>query len=762
MKHISSAAIAILIITSVFAFSTSAQPLKQDTSFGNVINLSSDTGNTGFYDIASSGSNVYVVWSESVSGSNEIFFKMSKDNGASFGNVINLSKTPGNANYPKMAVSGNNVYVVWQDDSSGNKEIYFSRSTDNGATFGNVINLSNNPGESELPQIAASGNNVYVAWRDNAFRNYEILPRTYEVLFVASNNNGATFSSAANLSNNAGSSIDPRIAASGSNVYVVWQDNTIGNWEIFFRRSTNNGASFDDLVNLSNNPGNSLHPQITASGNNVYIAWLDDNNVFFRTSADNGSNFQDVIILCKSVAETICGDSGSLQVAGSGSNAYAIWSRGIAQKFDIFFSKSMDNGTSFSSALDLSNNIGNSSNARVAVSGNNVYVVWQSEVLGKANIFFRASTDNGVTFDNAVNLNSNAGKSGGPVISATGNNVYVIWVDNTPGNGQAFFRAGIIQIAPVKVSIDSVSNPKPRWDLDMVTVSGTVTNTSGAYTITVYWGDGASIPGIYSTGGKWGPVSHTYDSTHIGTNQIVAKLMDRSLEKASSIPYAVEVEKHATSLTVNTIASVEAGSDITVSGSLVDVDAKKGIGDRTVTFNGTGAEGLELVVTRSDGSFSSGGTSPTSVATNWTVQTHFAGDDLYLASYSPVQSYDTLKHAIKPTKRVQVSNVALLDQDDNKLTEVSAGEQVLVQGSLENKQNQAQSLVYVVQIKNVDGQTVFLSWIKGILQKGQSIKPAIGWIPEASGKYAIEIFVWDSLSNPQALSEVHRVELAVR
>jgi len=463
--------------------------------------------------------------------------------------------------------------------------------------------------------------------------------------------------------------------------------------------------------------------------------------------------------MCKGVAETVCGDSSSLRVAGSGNNAYAIWSRGTAQKFDVFFSRSTDNGTSFSSALDLSN-AGNSSNARVAVSGNNVYVVWQSEVLGKADIFFRASTDNGTTFDNAVNL-SNSGTSGSPIISATGSNVFVVWVDNKSGNSQTFFRAGITQIIPVKVSIDSISNPKPRWDLDMVTVSGTVTNASGTYTITVYWGDGASIPGIYSTGGKWGPVSHTYDSTHVGTNQIVAKLMDRSIEKARSTPYTVEVEKHATSLNMNTIASVDAGSDITVSGSLVDFDAKKGIVDRTVTFNGTGAEGLEFAVTGSDGSFSSSGTAPASVATNWAVQANFGGDDLYLASHS-IQSFDTLGQAAELTKRVQVSNVALLDQDGNSLAEVSAGGQVLVQGNLENKQSQAQSLVYFVQVKDTKGQTVFLSWIKGTLQEGKWLKPAIGWIPEASGKYAIEIFVWDNLSNPQVLSEVHRVELTVR
>ena len=41
-----------------------------------------------------------------------------------------------------------------------------------------------------------------------------------------------------NLSHNSGKSEDPQIAMSGNNVYVVWQDNTPGNFDIFFRRGT--------------------------------------------------------------------------------------------------------------------------------------------------------------------------------------------------------------------------------------------------------------------------------------------------------------------------------------------------------------------------------------------------------------------------------------------------------------------------------------------------------------------------------------------
>ena len=40
------------------------------------------------------------------------------------------------------------------------------------------------------------------------------------------------------------------IAASGDNVYVTWWDNKTGNWEIYFRASTDNGATFANISML--------------------------------------------------------------------------------------------------------------------------------------------------------------------------------------------------------------------------------------------------------------------------------------------------------------------------------------------------------------------------------------------------------------------------------------------------------------------------------------------------------------------------------
>ena len=87
--------------------------------------------------VAASGSNVYVSWWDNrTAGNNEIFLARSTDNGQTFGDAINLSNSTGGSADNQITAKDNDVYVVWWDHKTGNWEVLFARSTDNGATFG--------------------------------------------------------------------------------------------------------------------------------------------------------------------------------------------------------------------------------------------------------------------------------------------------------------------------------------------------------------------------------------------------------------------------------------------------------------------------------------------------------------------------------------------------------------------------------------------------------------------------------------------------
>ena len=50
--------------------------------------------------------------------------------------TLNLSNNTGHSELPNVVVDGNKVYVVWADDTRGNRDIYFRKSTNYGCTFG--------------------------------------------------------------------------------------------------------------------------------------------------------------------------------------------------------------------------------------------------------------------------------------------------------------------------------------------------------------------------------------------------------------------------------------------------------------------------------------------------------------------------------------------------------------------------------------------------------------------------------------------------
>lgn len=50
--------------------------------------------------------------------------------GATYGDIVNVGDNIGFSEHPQIAVSGSNVYAVGTDNTSGNGEIRFVKSTD--------------------------------------------------------------------------------------------------------------------------------------------------------------------------------------------------------------------------------------------------------------------------------------------------------------------------------------------------------------------------------------------------------------------------------------------------------------------------------------------------------------------------------------------------------------------------------------------------------------------------------------------------------
>lgn len=85
------------------------------------------------------------------------------------------------------AITGDNVYLAWWTNETGNDEVLFRASTDGGAIFGDKINLSNTTeADSTRAEIDSDADSIVVTWWER--NQTDDIP-----VMRVSNDNGATF-----------------------------------------------------------------------------------------------------------------------------------------------------------------------------------------------------------------------------------------------------------------------------------------------------------------------------------------------------------------------------------------------------------------------------------------------------------------------------------------------------------------------------------------------------------------------------------------
>lgn len=352
---------------------------------------------------------------------------------ARFGNVTNLTENPDDSVYGQVAAAGDKVYMVWQESVvGGNYDIFVKSSRDRGDSFeGNIVNLSNNAGFSEHPQLAVSGNNTYVAWADD--------PSVRREIMFAKSTDGISYTDLAALSGS-GDSYNVEMAAFGSNVYLVWQANDDA---VIFRASHDNGETFDAPKTIASGAGPNSYPKIAAYSDAVHIVWGvgEKSALFYAKSIDRGATFSDAMLINGGM------NVGEAQVAAYKNDVHVVWGGLHGAEIDeVLYARSGDGGDTFAHPVRVE--IQDPLNVELAVMplDNEQYAVHVASqvVLSHQNheIVFASSMDGGRTFSNATNLSNNSGISECPTISVSGSNIFVAWEDMTTGNHEILYAKG--------------------------------------------------------------------------------------------------------------------------------------------------------------------------------------------------------------------------------------------------------------------------------------------------------------------------------
>jgi hypothetical protein len=137
--------------------------------------LTNNSGNSQQPSVWVSGPDVHLVWQDTRNGNYAIYYKRSINGGFSWGQDILLNSGTATAQYPSITATGDIVHLVWQDFRDGsNAEIYYKASGNRGVNWSPDARLTNDFSSSHHPCVYVSGPFVHAAWDDNRSGNYEI------------------------------------------------------------------------------------------------------------------------------------------------------------------------------------------------------------------------------------------------------------------------------------------------------------------------------------------------------------------------------------------------------------------------------------------------------------------------------------------------------------------------------------------------------------------------------------------------------------
>ncbi len=223
---------------------------------------------------------------------------------------------------PEIAVDGSgNIYVVWHDESNSPfANVMFTRSTDGGATFSTPAPISGIPGgdvSSPLRIVADSSGTIHVI----AIGAVPTGGGHYldGVFYARSSDGGATFS-VTSITN-------------PGETYILWAP-----------IMTVAPSGSVNILWMPLNPSTQTGPTYTGSALSVSRS-TDGGATFSRTAVWNWPNTPDTGI-----------EANDLLVVDNEENIYVVWNYCLqSQPCTLFFSRSTDQGTTYSIAMPLGN-----------------------------------------------------------------------------------------------------------------------------------------------------------------------------------------------------------------------------------------------------------------------------------------------------------------------------------------------------------------------------------------------------------------------
>ncbi|MBI2570838.1 MAG: exo-alpha-sialidase [Candidatus Schekmanbacteria bacterium] len=224
---------------------------------------------------------LYVSWADRRTDDADIYVTRSTDGGDTFSLATRANqKTSGNQTAPSiLAVAGGTTFAAWTDDRLGTKDVYLARSTDGGEIFSSAVSISDDTGDDQsqvrlaLPQDG-NGTILYATWTDTRSGSEDIY-------FGKSTDGGATFGDSVRVNdfgNTAAQNHSSLAVDKDGVIHVAWADNKKGTSDIYYALSTDGGQTFSADVRVNVDFGDEQAAPAVAldRGGRVFVVWQDN------------------------------------------------------------------------------------------------------------------------------------------------------------------------------------------------------------------------------------------------------------------------------------------------------------------------------------------------------------------------------------------------------------------------------------------------------------------------------------------------------
>jgi len=230
--------------------------------------------------------------------------------------------------------SSGNIWAAWQAGPAGNRDIYVSKLTTDAENFSSSVQLTNSIADQYNTAIAISSDDkLYIVWQDNRRGNWDI--------YLSTSSDGASWSTATRVVDSNDNEVNPAIAIDNQSpyrAYITWQDDRGGNYDIYVASSNNNFAT-STTSRITLDSSNQIQPDIAIdSDNTVYVVWTDERNSSndIYAVASNSGPWTNVPIVTNASDQS----EPAIATEDAGPTLHLLWVDGTPGNKDIYYATS--------------------------------------------------------------------------------------------------------------------------------------------------------------------------------------------------------------------------------------------------------------------------------------------------------------------------------------------------------------------------------------------------------------------------------------